>query len=241
MTKSAQLQLRISELTQALNEFEAKDEPTSDEVSQAEKRQAELIDTEKRFRLALQSEDRAAQRQDKPSGPERREWDKLVSQAKLGTYLESIVNGRMVQGAEAEMRTELHLGGDQIPLDVLLPQNGSLVEKRADAVTPPPAEHQVNQQSIGQRVFATTVASQMGIAMPTVASGESLYPILATGASPDFYADDAEADSSAGSFTTATVSPERVAGRITFQRQRQRDAPGAGTSSTNRPDCCPCQ
>ena len=217
MTKSAQLQLRSSELAEQLNEFERLENPSTEQISEAEKRQAELIDVQKRFRLALQAEERAANKTTTPADPERREFDKLVGRAKLGTYLETILNGRMPSGAEAELRTELGLGGDQIPLDVLLPQRSAQPEVRADAVTPPPSEHQVNQQSIGQRVFADTIASRMGIAMPTVAGGELLYPILTTGASPTFRADDAEADSAAGSFSTATVSPERVAGRISFR------------------------
>ena len=215
MKQSRELQVKISELTQQLNEFNTVTEPTSDQIAEAEARQKELPDLERRYRLAIAHEDRQEQATEKTTEPERREWDALLARARLGAFVDAAVKGSTVTGAEAEVRQELGLAADQLPLDLLAPPQ---LERRADTATPIPTTQQQNQQTIAGRVFASTVANQMlGVEFPTVAAGTPVYPILATAPTPGMKADDTAVESTAGSFTTASVEPERITGRVSFR------------------------
>ena len=68
-----------------------------------------------------------------------------------------------------------------MPLELLLPP---VTEARVDAATTAPTDIQGNMQSVAARVFARGVSAFLGVNMPTVPAGETLYPILSAGHTP---------------------------------------------------------
>ena len=90
-------------------------------------------------------------------------------------YLQAAVDSRATDGREAELNAALGL-----PAAGVLPWQA--LERRADATTTPPADANINQQSLLQRVFARTTAGFLGIGMPMPGVGEPSYPAFSTGA-----------------------------------------------------------
>ena len=215
MKKSLELQAELSKARQAIAEFNAIDEPSKDQLNEVEKRAEGIVDLERRLRLALTEEETAEQRSTQEE-PENREWAKMISQAKISNYLQAVLSGSDVVGVEKELRSELGLAMNQFPVDLL---GNPEIEKR-DAPTPAPAadDQAKTMAPIAPRVFADTVASRFGVAMPSVPTGVSAYPFLDIApAAPAPYADDAVVVSTAGSFTVEDVEPERIAGRVSLR------------------------
>ena len=213
MTNAQRITLRLSEVRSRLNEIAGLegDAFTPEIRGESEKLTNEYGDLETRHRAAIiadgEAETRAA------NDGEGREIRQLVEKASLGVFLSGAANQRDVDGAERELRAALDLGGDQIPLDVLLPP---AVEHRADSATNVTASVSENQSSIAGRIFAESTGDYLGIDRPTVGVGESTYVALTTGATADFRSDGAAKDADAATFTTKTVSPSRIASRYLF-------------------------
>ena len=218
MRKSLELSSKISEVRQALNEFAGVDEPTDEQVDEAERRAKELSSLEKRYRVALATEDEEEQATDRETpDAEAREWDRMLNGASVGSFIKAASDGMAPTGVEAEIHQHLKLPPNQFPLDILETRSAP-VEQRADAATPSPSDIGANQNSIGGRVFARTAASRVGYSFPTVGPGEQQYPYLvSSGTAPAPYAADAEVDSTAGSFSVETVGPKRLGARVTFR------------------------
>ena len=213
MTNAQKIAFRLSEVRTRLNEVSGLEgDAFTDEIrSESEKLEREYRDLESRHRAAIiaggEAETRAA------NDGEGVELRQLVSKASLGVYLHGAAREQAVDGAEAELRAALDLGGDQIPLDLLLsPQ----VEKRVDAASNVTASVSENQSSIAGRIFAETSGAYMGVDRPTVPAGDSTYVALTAGATGDFRSDGVDKDAEAATFTTKTVEPARVSARYLF-------------------------
>ena len=97
-----------------------------------------------------------------------------------------------------------------MPLEMLLPP---ATEERVDAATTAPTDIQGNMQSVAARVFARGVSAFLGVNMPTVPAGETLYPILSAGHTPAMTAAGTARDATAATFATVTATPKRLTGR----------------------------
>ncbi|MYD12206.1 MAG: phage major capsid protein [Gemmatimonadetes bacterium] len=136
-----------------------------------------------------------------PNGPEAR--------ASLGRIVGAVLEGRETDGAERELQEEHGLTSHQVPLSLLATR----------AVTPAPADTQANQAAIIPEVFPAGVANFLGIARPTVPVGESVYPLLTTGATAHAPAADGEAAESTGAFTATKLEPGRLQASFRFRRE----------------------
>ena len=83
---------------------------------------------------------------------------------------------RQTEGAERELQTEYGLQANQIPL--------AMLEQRAAATASAPANVGQNQAEIVPVVFPQSAAAFLGVDMPTVAVGESVYPVMTAPTSP---------------------------------------------------------
>ena len=213
MTNAQKIQLRLSEVRSRLNEIAGLEgDAFTDEIrAEGNTLQREYADLETRQRAAIVADgDTATRAANDGEGAEIRQ---LVTRASLGAFLHGVARERDVDGAEAELRAALDLGGDEIPLDVLAL---SETEKRADAATNVAASIAENQQSIAARIFAQTSGAYVGVERPTVAIGDSTYVALTAGATGDFRSDGVAKDAEAATFTTKTVSPSRLTARYAF-------------------------
>ena len=179
-----QIEVRMSELREQLAKAA---KPGDDETPEAhaERRDGiinELAALEPEHRQAMVDEAAdasmtAGRVSERPvESREDRERRELRSKVTMANYLGAAVEMRATNGAEAEYNSELGLGANQFPLDVLAPDP---VEKRATTNV----ESEVHQGMWLDRLFAGTAASALGITMRSVPTGVSSVPLTTAGAS----------------------------------------------------------
>ena len=137
--------------------------------------------------------------------PEMRERIELRGRASLTNYLLAAARGRIVGGVEAELAAAAGVSG--IPLELW-----DVPEQRVAADVPGTVG--VNLDTLRPAVFATSIATRLGIDMPRVMSGTYASATISTSQSAAALAKSAAAVGVAGAFTTVTASPKRVSARL---------------------------
>ena len=149
----------------------------------------------------------------------------LRDRISLGRYLTALAADGAADGAEAELRQELGLSDQAIPLEAMLPTPEERLETRADAVSPQGTDGNalsfggVNQTTgpLLTRIFTQTDTAFLGVAMPTVPPGERVYPVMTDGTTAAMAARGAEAaDAGAAKFDVVNATPHRLSGRYVF-------------------------
>ena len=220
MTASQRLQLRISEIRQALNALSGLegDALTSEKRSEIDRLTAEFRDVETRHRAALIADgDEAEQRAAEDDGDaEDRERRELRSRSSLGRWFEGAISGRPVNGAEAECSAAYGCLAGAVPFEMFpRPERREL-----RAVTPAPSTTDENLASpIVPALFDRSAAAWLGIEMPIVAAGDAGYPVLSTSLAGGPKAKSAAADEGAGAFTVTMSQPRRITGAFRFTRE----------------------
>ena len=147
----------------------------------------------------------------------------LRDRISLTRYLAFVAEERAADGAEQELRTELGLSDQAIPLEALLPT----AEERADQVSPQTSDTSKNDQlasgAVNEttgpllgRVFKATDAAFLNVAMPTVPAGKRRYPVMTGGTTAAMVARGAQQDAGPARFDVEDVSPTRLSGRYVF-------------------------
>ena len=208
MSNRLKLELRRSEIRSRLGEIAALETLTDEQHAEAAQLEAELKDVETRWRAAVQSE---PQPQPARPGetPEARELRALTADARLGAFVEAAVTGALPEGREAELQQHYGLSGNQFPIELL--------EERA--VTPGVSDVGADEQPVVQPVFATGDAAFLGVSMPTVAMGDSVYPTLTsrpTVGGP--HTDSSVVNETTGAFTAAALQPQRLQASFFYRR-----------------------
>ena len=150
---------------------------------------------------------------------EARERRALRDRSRVGAWFAGAVNGRAVDGAEAEYSAAAGVPDGRMPVDVLeraRPRPGAVEDR---AVTPAPATTAVQMAAIVPALFQRSVAPFLGIDMPMVAIGTPAYPYLSTSVTAGMKAKAAEAAETAGAFGVATTTPKRLTGSFRFNRE----------------------
>ena len=138
----------------------------------------------------------------------------LGTRIQMRSYLDAFIQGREVTGAELEANQGLKLDpARSIPWAALDP-GATRTEERADA-DPPAISPDVNRRTdtILRRVFATTDAGFLGIAMPSVPPGTAVYPVFGGQATGQQLAADAPADAAAWDISVSALTPTRASVR----------------------------
>ena len=144
----------------------------------------------------------------------------LRDQISLGRYMRGIAEERALDGPEGELRAELKLSDEAVPLEALLPTP----EERADAVSPqtgagaalPPGTINRTTGQLLTRVFTMTDGAFLGVPMPTVPAGMRRYPVMVDGTDASMQARGAGPDAGAAEFDVVDVTPKRLTGRYVF-------------------------
>lgn len=144
----------------------------------------------------------------------------LRDRISLGRYLHAIARDAVPDGAEAELRAELKLSDQAIPLEALLPT----AEERADAISPqdskgdPLGSGDINLSTgpLLTRVFTATDTAFLGVSMPSVPAGERRYPVMTAGTTASMQARGAGPDAGAAKFEVVDANPHRLTGRYAF-------------------------
>ena len=182
-----------------------------DETATAETRQA-AIDA-----LAAADQDLKDAIEALPENIEQRERQPLADRVSLSRYMLGVLEQRGVDGAEAELRSELKLSDQAIPWEAL----AAPAEERADAVSPqnkagqplPYGTINVTTAGILSRVFTRTDTGFLGVSMPGVAAGQRRFPVMVDGTAASMQGRGDEPDAGAAKFDVVDATPHRLTGR----------------------------
>ena len=211
MKKRVQLELEMSEKRERLNAIlsTADNEVTDEMRAEMSTLTKRLQEIEPELRAAIVADITAPG----PNDSESREKRTLEQRCSLGTFMDAIFEQRALEGAEAELATQLKLEPGMIPVAMLRDRN----EHRA--VTPAPAEVGTDQMPIIDAVFPQAAASFLNISQPTVGVGQKLWPITATSATVHTPAENAPAANTTGSFSAEAVEGRRMQASFFFSEE----------------------
>ena len=198
-----QLEIRASELRTEINDMATGGDADAGKLDEL---RAEYNTTETRIRALKTIADSAPTPID---SPETRALAELENRASVGSIIDATIAGRLTDGATAELQAELGLNANQIPL--------ALIETRA--ATPAPSDVGRNQAPILQAVFPNGAAAFLGVAQPTVAAGESVFPVMTTATAASDYDEAASVDDTVGAFETTVLKPRRIQASFSYSRE----------------------
>ena len=216
MTDLQRLNLRASEIRTRLNELSGTETLSDEQTAEVGTLTTEYRSVETKIQAATVAGDEPAPAPVAPASsgdPETRERAALVARCSVGEIVASAVERRHSEGAELELQTELGLDSHAIPLELLR------VETRAAGVTTAPGNTGAMEQPVVMPIFATGDAAYMGAQMPTVASGDAVFPVLTdrpTVGGP--HADSTDVPETAGTFAAEMLAPQRIQAAYKFRR-----------------------
>ena len=240
MTDSQRLTLSVSEARSALNGLiEARNklpdnqEPDAEAIRRMDEatRRVSSLEVEHRAVIVVEAGEEEHRNQESPDGEEV-ERRRLLARSSIVPFVAEAVDGRHVDGAEAECRAAVlgDDGGNLMPIDLLLPsdeverrsQAQSQTEYRADAVTPVAAAALADgsQSSMLERIFTRSVAARLGVSMPSVPAGAAVFPIMTSGTTASMANDGTQVDAGAGTFTGHTLEPVRMSAGYLFNARQ---------------------
>ncbi|MEM7696734.1 MAG: phage major capsid protein [Pseudomonadota bacterium] len=235
MLQSVKIQKRQSEIRQALAELAAKDAPTDDETRSMETMDGEYRTNEARYRAALIAED--DERREAGAELETREdrdWQGLVGRFELRQVVLALDEGRTLDGATGEVVTELRSRGGYrgvpVPIEALEQRAGETVA----AGVPDP----IRTMPTADRLFANSVASQMGVRTVNVGTGAIEYPVATAGATAAWADGELANVGGPAAFTTTerSLKPENNLGVQMRISRRALKQSGDGLESAVRRD-----
>ena len=207
MLKSQKLQLEMSDKRKAINEMSQSENFNVDELDALNK---EYLEMEVKYSSALISEAeeyRATPTDDLDAeGKEQRGIEARIS---VANYVSAAVEGRELDGAEAEYNASRNLTGIgvQTPWEALLDAKERV---HLYAATTSPETAEVNQQEVLERVFANGAAAYLGVRMQSVAVGAENYPVINKGVKPVNTEAGGSADQTAATLTPNLLNPIRL-------------------------------
>ena len=142
---------------------------------------------------------------------ETRERLELRAKTGIGDFLRAAAGGAAVSGAAAEYATSLGVPTvGHLPM-AMFARTTPAVETRA--ITPGPAVKGALRPTIPY-IFERSAAASLGIAMPSVPSGQVQIPRIETAPPSDTLAKDGSAPATAAAVTLVTQSLVRIAGQF---------------------------
>ena len=219
-----QAQIRLRELRERqskergrMAELALLDDLADEQRSELDEIEKGTPDLERQIRaatIAIEDEEKAAEtRTANEPDAELRERRELRSRASVTEYLMARMQGRMVQGAEAELSKAAETQDGAIPLE-LWDTPETIERRQTDAVTGAPGSVGVNLDRIRPAVFANSIAMRLGIEMPRVQSGTYASATISTSLTSTAEAKSGRADATAAAFTVTSVTPKRISARL---------------------------
>ena len=211
MTPKMRIEIKLSENRQAINELlEKGDDLTTEDRAELEKLSKANQGLETEYRAAVIAEkDWQVTAASQFDDPENREFRALVDNADLGNVFNAVMEHRAVDGREKELQDHFKLAGNVIPL--------AMLEVRA--ITPAPADVGQNQAAIIPAIFPQSAAAFMGVDMPTVGVGESVYPVMTSHHAAGDVDESASVDETTGAFTADVLKPRRIQASFFYSRE----------------------
>ncbi len=212
MRRLRELRERQSKERGRMAELSLVDELTNEQRSELDKIEQGTPDLERQLRAAQSAYDQEVDKQTqehREDTEEGRELRALIGGASVADVFSAALEHRATDGQTAELQQHFRVKANQIPL--------ALLEERA--VTPAPADVGANQQPIVPGVFPQSCGGFLGVDMPTVPTGEAVFPVLATNADVKVPAEGADAAETTGSFTADALAPARLQASFFYSRE----------------------
>ena len=209
MKASQRVALEMSEKREKLNALLAVDELTEDQRDDLGKLTSRLQELEVEARAAILAEGETTVTKTTVADGESDELRSLIGRANIGNIFEATLEHRATDGAEAEIQTHFKVAANVIPL--------ALLETRA--VTAAPGQVSQNQAAIVPGVFPQSCAQFLNVDMPTVATGDSVFPVLSKNADVGVPAENAAQSETTGSFAADVLSPGRLQASFFYSRE----------------------
>ena len=216
MSPLQELVVRASEIRGRMAELGAVTEQTDETMKEVDSLRSEYAKNEARQRALTIAGDELPVPIETRDAPEGRELRRLLARANLGTMLGNIAHLRAQDGAEKELAEHYDLASNQIPIALLRDWQQPLETR---AVTPAPTDVGQTQMEVLDYVFNMSVSSYLGIDMPTVPVGDTVYPVLETSPTVAAVAEGVTVPETTGSFQSYMLEPKRLQASYFFSRE----------------------
>ena len=219
MTNRQKIEIEQSEKRQRINALLGQAELSDDERGELETLTKRMQNLELEMRAAIVSDDQTEReiRAQFGDDPEARELRALQQRFDVGRVFDSLIEKReLTDGPEAELQKHYSIGSNQIPLDALrvAPQ---APEHRA--ITTAPANVGASEQPVVMPVFSEGDAAFLGVDMPRVPSGESVFPVLTNRPTVGgTHTDSSEVVETKGEFSAESLEPARLQASFFYRR-----------------------
>ena len=214
-----ELRERQSKERQRMAELSIIDDLSDEQRSELDEVEKGTPDLERSIRaatVAVEDEEKASEttKANEPDA-ELRERRELRSKASLTEFLLARMQGRMVQGPEAELAAAAETRDGAIPIELWdTPETIDPERRQTDTVSAAPGTVGVNLDRIRPAVFANSIAMRLGVEMPRVQSGTFASATISTSLTATAEAKSGRADASAAAFTVTSVTPKRISARL---------------------------
>ena len=214
MSPLQKLLVRQSEIREKINTLLGNDKRSEEQDGELVKLTTEGQKIEPEIRAAIIAAPDPEEAETVETGDaETRELRQLTEKANAGAIILAVTEKRNCLGAELELQQAHGLAENQIPISLLR------VEQRAAGVTTAPTNVGTNQAEIVQPVFANGAGAYLGITRPTVAAGDSVFPVLST--RPDVggpHSDSSDVPETDSTFDSDLLAPERIQASSVYRR-----------------------
>ena len=219
MTILQTLQVRQSEIREAINALLGNDSRTEAEQAELEKLTSEGQKLEPEIRAALVAEPDPTETQTvETEDSELRERRELREKVKVSAHIAAAMQGRTLDGAELEYNQSIGLkSAGAFPLDLLSP-----VETRAVTTE----DTAVQSRPWLDRLFADTAAMGLGITFESVPAGVANFPVITAGGTPAQRGKGQDTDDAAWTVGVSDLKPTRNAVRAIFSEEDAMRLPG---------------
>ena len=209
MKASQRVALEMSEKREKLNALLGVDELSDEQRAEMGSLTERMQELEIEARAAILAEGETTVTKTTVTDGESDELRSLIGRANVGAIFEATLEHRATSGAEAEIQTHFKVAANVIPL--------ALLETRA--VTQAPGQVSQNQAAIIPGVFPMSCAAFLSVDMPTVSTGDSVFPVLTTNADVGTPAENAAQSETTGSFAADVLSPGRLQASFFYSRE----------------------
>ena len=216
MTRLQKIQIAQSETREAINNLLNTDDRTDAQNADLRTLTAKMAETETEYRAALAAEgdsEREAREAAQAAGvdPEMRERLELRGRSTLTAFLLAALSGRMPDGAEAEFAAAHHAPAGHVPIDLFESDR----PRETRAATPAASTGTgTTVAPVQPFVYSPSIASRLGIEMPSVPSGSYSEMTITTAQPAGARTKGADATDTAGALTPITAAPRSISARM---------------------------
>ena len=209
------VQTKVSEHTTRFAALERKTDRTTTEQTEFEglDRAGDALQLELRSSIkAVEAEGEAALVKGGTTDSESKERLELRSKSRVGAFMEAALNGRSVDGAEAEFAAAEGCHGGHMPISIF--DSGRPVRLETRAITPG-VDAEGSTTPTSPFAFERSVAASiLGIQFPVVQAGVQNVPVITTAPPSAAVAKSTAAVSTAAAVRLDTRIPKRIAGEF---------------------------